>query len=135
MCRTRICRSLLTIYSNKMILVFTSSCSALQYSCTVRLYSVQVLQYSSSDFGVTCTRVPSTRFIILQSAMIQIRNIVPLLLTWISPDRLLSNELHRCGGEIIDPHLHIAPWFDAAGPLVAELASAMWEYQSTRRRE
>ena len=56
--------------------------------------------------------------------MIRIHNIVPLLLTWISPDRLLSMELLRCGGEIIDPHLHIAPWFDAAAPLVAELASA-----------
>ena len=40
-----------------------------------------------------------------------------------SEDRLLARELARCG-EIIDPHLHIAPWFNTAAPLVAELASA-----------
>jgi len=34
---------------------------------------------------------------------------------------LLAQELQRCHGEIIDPHLHTAPWFDKAETLVEEL--------------
>jgi hypothetical protein len=36
-------------------------------------------------------------------------------------DRLLANERERCGNEIIDPHLHTAPWFDTADQLIHEL--------------
>lgn len=36
-------------------------------------------------------------------------------------DELLAMEIDLCGGEIIDPHLHIAPWFDDAETLVDEL--------------
>ena len=52
-----------------------------------------------------------------------LQDLVAKLLALVSPDRLLAYELARCG-EIIDPHLHIAPWFDRAAPLVEELASA-----------
>ena len=45
------------------------------------------------------------------------------ILSLVSPDKLLANELERCG-EIIDPHLHIAPWFNSSATLVAELASS-----------
>ena len=52
-----------------------------------------------------------------------IQNMIALFMTWASPDRLLAGELARCG-EIIDPHLHIAPWFNTAAPLIDELSSA-----------
>ena len=52
-------------------------------------------------------------------------NLVASFLAWVSPNRwLVSTELSRCGGEFIDPHLHIAPWFDHATPLIDELAAA-----------
>jgi hypothetical protein len=50
-----------------------------------------------------------------------IQNMIALFMTWASPDRLLAGELTRCG-EIIDPHLHIAPWFNTAAPLIDELS-------------
>lgn len=34
---------------------------------------------------------------------------------------ILAEELERCEGEIIDPHLHTAPWFDDADALFEEL--------------
>jgi hypothetical protein len=39
-------------------------------------------------------------------------------------DALLAKELIACGGEIIDPHLHIAPWFDDADTLIDELKAS-----------
>lgn len=35
---------------------------------------------------------------------------------------ILRNELDHCNGEIIDPHLHIAPWFESGEELAAGLA-------------
>jgi hypothetical protein len=35
--------------------------------------------------------------------------------------RLLAEELKHCGGEIIDTHLHTAPWFSTGPELVEEL--------------
>jgi hypothetical protein len=34
---------------------------------------------------------------------------------------ILAKELERCEGEIIDPHLHSAPWFDDADTLLEEI--------------
>lgn len=34
---------------------------------------------------------------------------------------ILAEELDRCEGEIIDPHLHLAPWFNDADTLIEEL--------------
>jgi hypothetical protein len=39
-------------------------------------------------------------------------------------DALLAKELLACGGEIIDPHLHVAPWFDDADTLIDELKAS-----------
>ena len=36
----------------------------------------------------------------------------------------IANELRYTGGQIVDPHLHTAPWFDNADKLVEELESA-----------
>jgi predicted TIM-barrel fold metal-dependent hydrolase len=36
-------------------------------------------------------------------------------------ERILAEELHHCQGEIIDPHLHTAPWFKTSEELVQEL--------------
>mmetsp|Transcript_9000 Transcript_9000/g.20301 ORF Transcript_9000/g.20301 Transcript_9000/m.20301 type:complete len:361 (+) Transcript_9000:3-1085(+) len=36
-------------------------------------------------------------------------------------DQLLAAELLRCDNEIVDPHLHTAPWFDNADTLIQEL--------------
>lgn len=45
------------------------------------------------------------------------------ILAVVSPEKLLQQEVTRCG-EIIDMHLHIAPWFHTAQPLIDELALA-----------
>ena len=55
--------------------------------------------------------------------MTRFDNLLARILALLSPDRLLKYEVQRCG-EIIDPHLHIAPWFHSADPLVKELATA-----------
>lgn len=39
-------------------------------------------------------------------------------------DKMLAEELERCNGEIIDTHLHTAPWFDNSEKLVAELEAS-----------
>jgi hypothetical protein len=39
----------------------------------------------------------------------------------LADDEMLAKELELCEGEIIDPHLHSAPWFDDAETLVEEL--------------
>jgi predicted TIM-barrel fold metal-dependent hydrolase len=45
------------------------------------------------------------------------------ILALIAPERLFQREVQRCG-EIIDPHIHIAPWFQTVEPLLEELQSA-----------
>lgn len=44
----------------------------------------------------------------------------------VDDDQLLADELSRCGNGIIDPHLHIAPWFNDATALVNELEATMY---------
>jgi predicted TIM-barrel fold metal-dependent hydrolase len=42
----------------------------------------------------------------------------------VDDETLIREELSRVNGEIIDTHIHTAPWFDSAGPLIEELESA-----------
>mmetsp|Transcript_9956 Transcript_9956/g.15354 ORF Transcript_9956/g.15354 Transcript_9956/m.15354 type:complete len:376 (+) Transcript_9956:107-1234(+) len=39
-------------------------------------------------------------------------------------EQMLADELENCEGEIIDAHLHTAPWFDDSETLVAELEAS-----------
>jgi len=39
-------------------------------------------------------------------------------------EKLLTNELKQCEGEVIDTHLHTAPWFDNSEKLVTELEAS-----------
>lgn len=52
-----------------------------------------------------------------------LRVLITRLLAIVSPERLLSSELKRCG-EVVDPHLHIAPWFNTSAGLLAEFDAA-----------
>jgi hypothetical protein len=42
----------------------------------------------------------------------------------VDDEQLLAAELLRCEGEIIDPHLHIAPWFNSSQELMEELTAS-----------
>ena len=42
----------------------------------------------------------------------------------VDDNTLVQEELLRVNGEIIDTHLHTAPWFDSAGPLIEELEAS-----------
>ena len=42
----------------------------------------------------------------------------------VDDNTLVQEELLRVNGEIIDTHLHTAPWFDSAGPLIEELKAS-----------
>jgi hypothetical protein len=59
----------------------------------------------------------------IKMKMIAWENMLSQILALIAPERLLQREIRRCG-EIIDPHIHIAPWFQTAEPLLEELKSA-----------
>jgi hypothetical protein len=55
-----------------------------------------------------------------------LKDFLTRVLAHLSPsgDKLQAKELQCCGGCIMNPHIHIAPWFNASGPLVEELESA-----------
>lgn len=42
----------------------------------------------------------------------------------VDDETLIQEELLRVNGEIIDAHLHTAPWFDSADPLIEELEAS-----------
>lgn len=50
-------------------------------------------------------------------------SLVARILAIVAPEKLLQLEVERCH-EIIDMHLHLAPWFDTPQPLIEELESS-----------